>query len=293
MLILPLIWKVWDFLTPSLDFKGLKGLHLVNYNSRSLHAHRHDIRIYVEDSGIDCFTLSKTWLRDKLPDSQYQVPGYNILRIDHDTTQPESNSKGGGLLMYIAEDIACSSPLDIGYNDKDLELQYTLISKGNFKQIHLLNLYRPPDGDIDTFMEYLTCSLLKMTRDHDNELFIMGDFNIDFSVNSREHGKLEDLLSLLGLKQLITKITHINSVPGVKDTTLDLIMTNSNKVQDSGVITVNLTDHFPTYVTRKHKTVPKVPLTFTVRSYKDYVSDNFTTGLKNINLNPFWDTDNP
>ena len=95
----------------------------------------------------------------------------------------------------------------------------------------------------------------------------------------------------LGLNQLIKDITHINKKG--KNTIIDLIFTNSEKVFSSKVGNVNMSDHLPIMVTRSHVPVVKEPVAFRGRTYKDYISDNFCMGLKNYNWDTFWNATDP
>ena len=172
-----------------------------------------------------------------------------------------------------------------------MEVQYIILNKGNYKTIHFINLYRPPDGNSNVFFEKLTALMTTLTQVRGREYIIMGDFNINTKKKSVDRGKLELFQTTFGLKQLIKEFTHKN--PNGENTTLDLILTNSLEVFNSGVSYVTVSDHYPTFVTRKHVAVPKVPLRFVGRTYKNYVADNFTTGLKNVNWQTFWDTNDP
>ena len=44
--------------------------------------------------------ISETILDESFPSMQFNIDGYNIFRSDR-------NAKGGGILMYVRDDIAC------------------------------------------------------------------------------------------------------------------------------------------------------------------------------------------
>ena len=44
--------------------------------------------------------ISETKLDESFPSMQFSIDGYNIFRSDR-------NAKGGGILMYVRDDIAC------------------------------------------------------------------------------------------------------------------------------------------------------------------------------------------
>ena len=54
---------------------------------------------FIIDNNIDMFLISETKLDDSFPSAQFLIKGFSALyRVD-------TNSKGGGLLFYIREDI--------------------------------------------------------------------------------------------------------------------------------------------------------------------------------------------
>lgn len=88
-----------------------------------------------------------------------------------------------------------------------------------------------------------------------------------------------------GLTQTITTPTrctaHTNSI-------LDLILTNSSCIAASGTLEVNLSDHQPSYIIRKHNK-PKPPLvSFKCRSFNGYVKDDFQQELADYDWTDFF-----
>ena len=54
---------------------------------------------FIIDNNIDMFLISETKLDDSFPSAQFLIKGFSApYRVDR-------NSKGGGLLFYIREDI--------------------------------------------------------------------------------------------------------------------------------------------------------------------------------------------
>ena len=98
-------------------------------------------------------------------------------------------------------------------------------------------------------------------------MFCLGDFNIDVSKPSKDRKELFDILAENGLEQLIKKTTRQTTK---SSTILDLIITNSDCVLDSGVLYNNISDHYQVYVTRKHTKKHKQPTNFLGRNYLNY-----------------------
>ena len=119
-------------------------------------------------------------------------------------------------------------------------------------------VYRQPQGNVKTFTDLLTETVNKIRRIDKSDIFIIGDFNVNYEdVGNQGRKLLNDMESLTGLRQLIRETTRYSSTKS----TIDLIFTNSNWVSDNGTFTINISDHEPIYVTRKkekeriHKTI--------------------------------------
>ena len=63
----------------------------------------------------------------------------------------------------------------------------------------------------------------------------MGDFNIDYLKNNPDQDKLNNISAGLGIRQLIKEITRYNPNRDGNDSIIDLILTNSDHIVDSGV----------------------------------------------------------
>ncbi len=120
---------------------------------------------------------------------------------------------------------------------------------------------------------------------------ILGDMNIcalhPVSSLSRNYSSV---CNLFGLKQLISEPTRVTDK---SSTLLDHILCNNQeKVCQSGVISVGISDHYMTYVSRKvvkgqiggHKTVK-------IRSLKNYSSEKFVECLNSVDWSEVTDCD--
>ena len=90
--------------------------------------------------------------------------------------------------------------------------------------------YRPPSSNIEYYnllIESIDCAL----NTNINDVIITGDFN--YNMLSNDSNKMNDLLQLYNLKQLITEETHFTEISA---SLIDLIMAgNTNNIVYSGV----------------------------------------------------------
>ena len=59
-----------------------KGFKIVHLNIRSLTSKIETLRIDLENSGIDMFTVSETWLSQNYDSSLVNINNYHLLRQD-------------------------------------------------------------------------------------------------------------------------------------------------------------------------------------------------------------------
>ena len=141
------------------------------------------------------------------------------------------------------------------------------------KPIYICVVYRPPTTNVsDLESTDRLCAYLKQCNrklPHEKEVFILGDFNCNMLSKNALSSKIKDLCSSLSLKQLIeesTRITPQNS------TLLDLILTNSDNVSQSGVFHSGISDHSLVYQKiQKAERMNKIK----VCTFKNFVDEDF------------------
>ena len=148
-------------------------------------------------------------------------------------------------------------------------------------------MYRPPQGDIEVFVQYLENVFDDIELDN-IELFLMGDFNIDcLDKKDPKCKKLMDLIKPLGLRQLIKEPTR----PTIdRSSCLDLFITNCDNISKSGVCDIIISGHLPILLTRKRAKSFKKKCTFIGRSYRRYNKNTFQQNVKTADWHAFNDS---
>ena len=268
--------------------KGM-GLVLAHINVRSLYGSYEDYHIQpqIENSIYDVVTVSETFLNEGITNNNIALEGYNILRQDR------ACRDGGGLLAYIKQDLTFSDSelKHLNCNTDDLEAQFFSITKSKMRRIVIVNIYRRPQGKLPEALKVLNDNIKLLDKGKYKEIFVMGDINVDWFKDTPDRDKVKGFAKGNGFKQYIKDITRFN-LKG-EHTCIDHIYTNSDKIVESGTKTWNLSDHELIYCIRKHISEHKIPISFTGRTYKDYIRDNYTTGLKNTNWERFWACTSP
>ena len=219
--------------------------------------------------------MSESKLDDSVFDNEISIEGYKLLRADR-------TRNGGGVACYIKS--------ELGYNHRkdfstDIENIFFDILLPNSKPILVGIIYRPPDQS--GFLGKLTEAIKNTEKFDEQEVYILGDFNINLlskeTLCMRKPIYYTEFWSLHGLRQSIAGPTRITESTS---TLLDHILTNSvDRVSQSGILEIGLSDHMLTYCTRKitrkkhfeHKYIQ-------IRSLKNYTQENYIQALKETNF---------
>ena len=263
-----------------------KGLKIIFWNVRSLYNKIDSIRLEVENIKPDILNINETWLHDNIDDVFVSIKDYTLIRSDRMTMEAGMVKKGGGLCTYVRDGLICEDMRNIIFSNKDIELHLIKYTLPHTRPIFIFNVYRPPSGDIDIFINLLQ-QALEMYRNLKCDIFIGGDFNVDMKrTNSQDTKKLNKFLKLSQLKQKIDKITRPDS-----NAILDLILTNCEIVKEYGTMNVNVSDHLPVYLIRKKVKFPNDKIDFKGRSYKNLNKDTVENMLRNVDWTNFANLD--
>ena len=271
-----------------------KGLHFMHLNVRSLFSkNKFDMfKQQMSSSNASIICISETWLKTALPSSIINLPNYNLTRFDRNWEENGEIKKGGGLCIYINKMIHFSdnSLEDQNISSSDLEIQWTSLNVPNVKKIIIGNVYRPPQGNLKNFYIKFNKCLEKVCSGVNQEVFIMGDFNIDITKQSSKNSKdLINLFNSFGLRQLIKETTRF----GNRNSCIDLIFSNSDYISNSGTLNLNYSDHQAVFISRKKLKISKKRISFKGRSYKNYNKDIFQNNIIGDNWLTFFDSNDP
>ena len=209
--------------------------------------------------------ISETKLDDSFPSAQFLIKGFSAPR------RFDRNSKGGGLLFYILEDI----PSKILTYSSNCDIETLLVEINLRKRKWLLNgSYNPNKSQISHHLECLNNLLDEHSKKYENFAFI-GDFNVNTSDSS-----MKEFCSSNGLKNLINERTCYKN--SEKPTCIDLILTNQPTLfQRSSLLETELSDFHLLTVTEFKMSFQKCkPRIITYRNYKNYDNDVLRSGIQ-------------
>ena len=230
---------------------------------------------------IPFISITESWLKSYVTDSQIAIDGYTSLRSDREKIQR------GGVVLYVHDSLPVSNVT--AYDDGTCEaVMGTLSSIDTI----LVNVYRPPTATDEKFTQLLgdvQQYLDITTRSKHHDIYITGDFNlpvIDWLSHTTDHSQgiqrgtepAQRLLDFRGtnfLTQVVTKPTRESNI-------LDLVLTNcpqyvtevkceDTPLSDHDIVTV--TTGFDWRPTRQGQgaALPEDPFSF--RSINHYEGD--------------------
>ena len=222
-----------------------------------------------------------------------RIPHYQLFRMDRQTcdiNNPNRPKAGGGLCIYVQDEITVDtiSLAHLNTSDGNMELQCIKLTPRNQKQYTIFNLYRPPNGNVSEFLSNLDDKLTDYIGLENNEIFLMGDFNLNYlDVNSINVNSLKSNMEVLGLSQIIDQPTRYSALN--PPTLIDHLYTNSTTISNSGTFSLNISDHELIFITRKKCKIRKEKATFKGRSYRNYDKAQFQAKLRDNDWDEFYD----
>ena len=284
--------------------KGGGGLTIAHLNVASIFgASKFELmRQQLTMSKLNVLCLSMTWLNGYVHDDLVEVERYSLARWDRNWAEEGRGlnprvKKGGGLLCYVSQSYVMDKFkfAELNLTGKDLEMQCVLLDMEHMRNIVIINIYRPPQGDYKRACRLIGQALNKADLKDNVEVYLLGDYNID--INDRKSPlvkELEATTSFWGLKALIHEDTRLGLREGVlKGTCIDNIFSNSDVIMEAGVLNWNISDHLVVTVKRKRPKTKQVKRVFRGRSYRNYVKEDLQEEVIRAEWGEFYEGRDP
>ncbi|XP_069941667.1 uncharacterized protein [Cherax quadricarinatus] len=204
-------------------------------NSRSARNKINELRLVACAGNFDIIALTETWydLKSRDMTAECNIQGFKLFNVDR------CNGKGGGVALYVRENINCCIKKGIKIDGAVTESVWVEFVEGQEKLI-LGVIYRPPGLDHDRGR--LLWDEIVRASGHSN-VVIVGDFNfsqIDWNslTGNLESSDFMETVQDCFLKQSVTEPTRGNNL-------LDLVLSNKETLVNNLEITEELgaSDH--------------------------------------------------
>ena len=230
--------------SPSVLACSSNHVNFCTFNARSLRNKIAELSLFTKTHKIHVLAVCETWLGDLDTDMSIALPGFQApFRKDRKT-------KGGGVCVYISDQIAGTLRSDL--NHPDLEVLWVEVKPNPKRSLLVGCCYRPPQCD-RSFYDYLEATLDKVA---DQDIILMGDFNAKNEKwysgdKTTSHGvALKELSDHFNFAQLCHKPSHLNNA-GKPESLLDVIFTNVPEYFPEPATTmppISTSDHLPVVV---------------------------------------------
>ena len=224
---------------------------LIHLNIRSAVKNLDSFQWYMQNIELkfDVIGLTETWFNDNNAD-RYGILGYN---------QENNNrqiKRGGGVSLYIKDHIDYRVREDLGKICNYAETLFVEIDKNaiGYKRYVITGvIYRPPDSNIEEFLNYMNDIFTKLGREN-KTVYLMGDYNINM-INNVSHKSTAEFIETCFSYSYVPLINKPTRVTDTTATLIDNIFCNDIFDQSiiNGVMCTDISDHFPVFCIVKTK----------------------------------------
>ena len=249
----------------NLRVRNVNKLIIGSLNINSISNKFDQLRLLV-DGKVDILIITETKLDSTFPSSQFMIKGYSEpYRLDR-------NRNGGGVLIYIREDIP-SKNLISHTLPSDIEGLFIELNLRNSKWL-LFGTYHPPSQSDEYFFHQVKLGLDRYSKYYE-KFILIGHFNAEESEPC-----LSQFLFEMNAKNIVKEPTCYKSLRN--PSCIDLIITNcSSNFQNTKTISTGLSDFHKMVVTvLKNSFQRSSPKEIVYRDYKNFDRNVFRRELE-------------
>ena len=265
---------------------------VMHHNIRSLPANLSEFTIFLEEMqhNFSIIGISETWLNEDNV-NLYGISGYESFH------NVRSCRRGGGVSIFVKNDITCNRRDDLSVCYDYVESIFVELDKnttGHTKNVILGVVYRPPNQDIEQFIDSLKYTIDKIM--HENKIcYLMGDFNLDL-FNHDTHSSTGEFLNTFLSCSFVPLINRPTRVTSNTCTLIDNIWCNHYQQlvnPDQGVFISSISDHYPVFHIDSVQSPEKTVKSRERRLINSRTSDKFIQNISLENWDPVYNNENP
>ena len=225
------------------EFNSFSFLHL---NIRSIPRNFHSFENFVQclKHRFSILGISETWHNPNTCDL-FPLEGYQCVH------SYRYNRKGGGVTMYIKDNIQFNLRQDLEIRNCDVDNVFIEFNGKHFGFSHNVvvgTIYRPPNTNLQQFNDNLN-ELLDSLKSERKICYILGDFNINL-MNCESHCDTNIFFNSLISHSFYPVISKPTRITEYSATLIDNIFCNqlafSGNIK-SGILCTDISDHFPVF----------------------------------------------
>ena len=220
---------------------GTRDLCVMQLNIRGLLSKQQDLHQLLKSvtqlERVDVLILVETWLT-KESESRVCIPGYTYYG-HHCTT------KKGGIGFLIRNELNFVKRHDLHDASTCFENCFIELKSLN-KNIILCSLYRPPNQNTKSFIQYINVLLSNLAKERSKDVIIGLDHNLDL-LKHHIHENTQTFMETIVDNSLMLTIVRPTRITRSSATLIDNILMSMNIYvkQMSCVLLSDISDHFP------------------------------------------------
>jgi len=214
------------------NFKN--NFFLFHHNVRSFNKNSDELFLMLSQlqTKPSVIILSETWFSEGCVS---EIPGY----YGYHTYREER--RGGGISVYVLRSLKTVYLVDKSFIADHVET-CTVSLHVAAVVIHVVGIYRPPDRNIH--MSIVDLDTIISSFNSRDRVILAGDLNVDILNECQASEEFSNFCYAYGFEPLIVSPT---SVHGNRGSCLDHIWVNHSQDVESGILDVDITDHFPIF----------------------------------------------
>ena len=177
-------------------------LKVAYINAQSLHRHKGDVEHDFNLSNADVLFCSETRFQES--DAKYTTEIVGMHSFRNDAEKKSVQRPPYGMAVYYKSHLMQDSPVRANMNG--VEILVCTIKSGPDNSIKVMAVYKPPAIPLRCLLNALYSAVRKNCEEN-NQLIIMGDFNIDIYGSTSDYKELQQFMSSIGVKQQISEMT--------------------------------------------------------------------------------------
>ena len=220
--------------------------YLQQLNIRSLNQNLTKLTDFLKTLNLDLsiIGISETWLDGKNQNCDYVgIEGYNFVH------ESRTDRSGGGVGLFVNNNINFKLRPDLStFDSQIMESLFTEIIRPKLSNIIIWNIYRPPNSNMQMFIDKMNTIMSKVTNEQ-KECLLLGDFNIDL-LRYNQHNITNDFLDTMFSHSFLPTINRPARITSHTATSIDNIFSNCLAQNDhtaSGILFADISDHLPVF----------------------------------------------
>jgi len=207
------------------------NFHILNLNIRSYNKNSDELQVLLEHLVVkpDVIILTETWFSN---DYDENLNGYNAFHSFRE------ERRGGGVTVYVKSKYSSSCVSRWSYVGPNMEICSVAFLKEKTRFV-IHGIYRPPDRNVVMFNDEISALFDDVNRS--DNVFFAGDLNIDIA---NPNGAAVDFIALCHSYSFVPLIMSPTHSAG---SCIDHIWYNQLIGVESGVLELDITDHYPVF----------------------------------------------